>query len=509
MKTKQSKSKLIFITLYVLYVTFILLTSTVYLAENEFRGKISNDNYTYQLTFKENAKQSHYDVIRANSGKPGYITADYSMSSNTLIVKTTNINTLKVDCRSIAKEKNQEILNKRYEDDTNAYKQFFIDKDLFNVAVNADQAISLTLKEVPYPYQVIVDKELWKEGTDYSYSNGQVTATVPKGNSDVDIYFATTNRNAPNARFTTKYEYLVPNSEMIFNASLSSGESGITDFLWDFGDGSYDTGVLVKHKYSSEGQYRVLLTVRDDDGLIDTYGRIIYVKDANNNNLPDGWEVIYNVTEPDDDDDDDMLTNLNEYIYGTDPKEPDTDGDGFLDGEEVSAGSDPLDSTSTPEKKETKEEVTAAWIFFAAVGAILLVIMLIFTYISYSKHVRDKQVKLKVRTKKKTTRDKAPRKRDIESPMLTREPVGYVASTIPTEVLKPEKTPPKPPQRAPPSRPPTLKDLKNIRALHSKMLDEELSLPEGGKIAYECPTCGSRIGKEDEFCQVCGEQFDE
>ena len=54
MKTKQSKSKLIFITLYVLYVTFILLTSTVYLAENEFRGKISNDNYTYHYCKKHN-----------------------------------------------------------------------------------------------------------------------------------------------------------------------------------------------------------------------------------------------------------------------------------------------------------------------------------------------------------------------------------------------------------------------------------------------------------------------
>jgi len=51
----------------------------------------------------------------------------------------------------------------------------------------------------------------------------------------------------------------------------------------------------------------------------------------------------------DSDDDNDGLTDVDEIeLYDTDPLYPDTDGDGFSDGEEIAAGSNPLDYTSLP-----------------------------------------------------------------------------------------------------------------------------------------------------------------
>ena len=50
----------------------------------------------------------------------------------------------------------------------------------------------------------------------------------------------------------------------------------------------------------------------------------------------------------------DGLTNLEEYLKGTDPNNKDTDGDGANDGSEVAAGTDPLDETSTPNLPEIK-----------------------------------------------------------------------------------------------------------------------------------------------------------
>lgn len=53
--------------------------------------------------------------------------------------------------------------------------------------------------------------------------------------------------------------------------------------------------------------------------------------------------------DPNLDSDNDGLTDIDEIeIYGTDPFNPDTDGDTWLDGEEVAAGTDPLDPLSFP-----------------------------------------------------------------------------------------------------------------------------------------------------------------
>ncbi len=69
------------------------------------------------------------------------------------------------------------------------------------------------------------------------------------------------------------------------------------------------------------------------------------------NVVPDEWYLQYfgQIGHDGDDPDNDGLTNLQEYLLGTDPTNPDTDGDGIPDGQEVALGRDPLvpDTLST------------------------------------------------------------------------------------------------------------------------------------------------------------------
>ena len=44
----------------------------------------------------------------------------------------------------------------------------------------------------------------------------------------------------------------------------TDSDGQVTDYLWDFGDGTYATGSHVHHVFSAPGTYRVNLVVRDD-----------------------------------------------------------------------------------------------------------------------------------------------------------------------------------------------------------------------------------------------------
>ncbi|UCE36335.1 MAG: PKD domain-containing protein [Thermoplasmata archaeon] len=119
-------------------------------------------------------------------------------------------------------------------------------------------------------------------------------------------------------------------------------------YSWNFGDGGTATGEYVRHLYSSGGTYTVTLTVTDNDGATATDTAIIMILlDSDEDGLPDYWEILYGLdpNDPDGDNggqgdpDGDDLTNLEEYGYGTHPKNRDTDGDShnnnFWDGAEI------------------------------------------------------------------------------------------------------------------------------------------------------------------------------
>ncbi len=104
----------------------------------------------------------------------------------------------------------------------------------------------------------------------------------------VDLYpilkyaYHTHNQKLPTASFTYSPENPVASEEITFDASSSSDPDGqIVSYEWDFGDGKTTEGMQVNHAYQEAGNYTVILTVTDNDGLKDSLSKILHVEMAN------------------------------------------------------------------------------------------------------------------------------------------------------------------------------------------------------------------------------------
>jgi|GEM_PF-4324438 len=78
--------------------------------------------------------------------------------------------------------------------------------------------------------------------------------------------------------------------------------------------------------------------------------REVNPNDTDWDGMPNIWEDQYGLNPNDENDavldgDNDGLTNLNEYLYNTDPTDSDTDNGTLMDGAEIAQGKDPLDPT--------------------------------------------------------------------------------------------------------------------------------------------------------------------
>lgn len=84
----------------------------------------------------------------------------------------------------------------------------------------------------------------------------------------------------PTAEFTISPTSPAVGDLVNFDARLSTAPSGRTlvEWLWNFGDGSTDSGERVTHRYGRAGSYIVTLTVRDNAGMSNSVTSTVTIK---------------------------------------------------------------------------------------------------------------------------------------------------------------------------------------------------------------------------------------
>ena len=133
----------------------------------------------------------------------------------------------------------------------------------------------------------------------YNSANDQYFITwhdYRSGNADIYGAWAASQwgNQPPIASFTYSPENPIVNQVITFNASSSyDPDRYITKYRWNFGDGNITnlTRDIITHSYSSAGIYSVTLTVRDDDGAINSTTKTIQV-------VPPTLPMVVNQTSP-------------------------------------------------------------------------------------------------------------------------------------------------------------------------------------------------------------------
>lgn len=113
-----------------------------------------------------------------------------------------------------------------------------------------------------------------------------LTVTDEEGKTGTTTKTITVSYKPPIAAFTTDPDVAVVNitvneTTITFMDASTKGDADITNYTWDFGDGSnlvYTQNAT--HMYNSTGNYTVKLTIKDDNELISEASVIIEVKAA-------------------------------------------------------------------------------------------------------------------------------------------------------------------------------------------------------------------------------------
>ena len=210
----------------------------------------------------------------------------YAFDTNTLYIeKVENIKELEIDCQLLFENRYKEVFGK--EPISLEFADFLEENDgIFTVIINTNTPMEkLEFIDTPLPKRVKVNKvDWWETKTSYyTLDQNNITIThIPKGSTTVEIYFKDPGNKSPNAMFSASDYIALRNEQITFDASLSSDEDGeIIDYIWDLGDKTQNISKIITHSYSEAGNYTVILSVRDDDDLVDFYFENISIVGSN------------------------------------------------------------------------------------------------------------------------------------------------------------------------------------------------------------------------------------
>jgi len=124
-------------------------------------------------------------------------------------------------------------------------------------------------------------------GADNDIIEGVATYNNQTGSSQVTVNLNLTTQwlnLSIGGGLVARFSYYPPNPQPGQSIHfIDRSDGNVVTWLWDFGDGTTGTGKNPTHIYESEGDYKVVLEVRDPSGNFDRTSQIIHVRTVTEN----------------------------------------------------------------------------------------------------------------------------------------------------------------------------------------------------------------------------------
>jgi len=143
-----------------------------------------------------------------------------------------------------------------------------LDSGTPDITLNPTPEVKTTNGQTVYVYKYPVNKVYTTTG-DYHLN---VVAHVPNNatncqSGDLETNYIFTIYNLPTANFDVAVNSCAKSDLTFTDKSISnSADFAVTNWIWDFGDGSNSTDQNPKHQYAAEGTYTVTLSVKSGTG---------------------------------------------------------------------------------------------------------------------------------------------------------------------------------------------------------------------------------------------------
>jgi hypothetical protein len=192
--------------------------------------------------------------------------------------------------------------------------------DPLNRLIESDETNNVSRKQMQITTGLASEMDV--RGNGQSIPSGD---TTPSLNDYTDFGYADVNHGTVTRTFTIQNS---GTGQLSFTGSPVVQLSGSTDFVVSTAPVSpvtpnNSTTFQVTFAPTSPGAKTATITIPNNDTNENPYQFLISGNtDANNDGLPDGWESLYGITNPNADDDGDGMSNADEFVAGTSPRDP-------------------------------------------------------------------------------------------------------------------------------------------------------------------------------------------